>query len=490
MQIGLNSSTTDAGNDRPIWPILLAVGAGTFMSALDSSVVNTVLPVIRGAFRADFATIQWVVTVYLLVVSGLLLTFGRLGDLRGHKSVYSAGFVVFVAGSVLSALATSASALIGFRAVQGLGAAMLFANSPAILTKNVPAARRGQALGLAATMTYLGLTVGPPLGGLLTQTFGWQAIFYINVPIGLGALLLTWRFVPYDRAEVSEEKFDPAGAVLFMAGLVALLFALDQGHDLGWASPLVAVSFCAAVLSLASFVFVETRARFPMLDLSLFRSRVFSAATGSALLNYISVYTIVFLMPFYLIQGRHLTPSRAGLFLTVQAVTMAVIAPISGTLSDRIGTRVPAATGMGLLAAGLLLLSGLGPVSPPALIAGALFVSGLGTGIFISPNNSALMGAAPRRRQGIAAGVLAEARNVGMVLGVGLAGAIFTTVAGPTGSVVSSPGLYKGVSAAFAVVAGVALAGTIVAAVGVRGRGEASEPASAEVPGESAPEDG
>jgi MFS family permease len=225
------------------WLVLLAVGVGTFMSALDGSVVNTILPVVRSAFGSDIATVEWVVTVYLLVVSGLLLSFGRLGDLRGHKITYVSGFAVFVISSALCGLAPSVGSLVAFRGVQALGAAMLFANGPAILTGNFPAVQRGQALGLQATMTYLGLTAGPALGGILAARFGWRSVFYINVPVGALALALSARFIPRDRPAERSGRFDIAGAGTFLLSLVALLLALNQGHDWGWTSAPVLV-FC------------------------------------------------------------------------------------------------------------------------------------------------------------------------------------------------------------------------------------------------------
>jgi EmrB/QacA subfamily drug resistance transporter len=443
--------------------VLAAVGVGTFMSALDGSVVNTILPVVRRAFGSDVASVEWVVTVYLLVVSGLLLSFGRLGDLRGHKITYVSGFAVFVISSALCGLAPSVETLIAFRALQALGAAMLFANGPAILTGNFPAAQRGQALGLQATMTYLGLTAGPALGGFLAGRLGWRSVFYINVPVGIVALALSARFIPRDQPEERSGRFDAAGALVFLLGLVALLLALNQGHEWGWISlPTLGLLLGAAVFVVA-FTAIERRVSSPMLDLRLFASRIFSASAGSAVLNYICLYSIAFLMPFYLIQGRGLSPAQAGLILTAQPLVMAVAAPLSGTLSDRIGSRLLSAAGMVLLGAGLLLLSRLGPESPFWQVAGSLVVVGLGIGIFISPNTSALMGAAPRNRQGIAAGVLATARNVGMVLGVGLAGAILTTVItrGPAGDPAS---LFAAVRISFAVAAGVAFLGAIVAA--------------------------
>jgi EmrB/QacA subfamily drug resistance transporter len=412
----------------PKWWVLLAIGIGTFMTALDTSVVNTILPIINQTFGGEIASVEWVVIIYLLLVSGMLLSFGRLGDLRGQRPIYLAGFLGFILSSILCGLAPSTLGLVIFRGLQALGAAMLSANSPAILTKSFPASQRGQALGLQATMTYLGLTVGPSLGGWLTDQFSWRAVFYINVPVGLLALALSWRFVPRDTHRISTERFDLPGAAIFMSGLVALLLGLNQGHNWGWTSlPIVGLLLTAATL-LVVFVWVELRSPYPMLDLSLFSRRLFSAATTAAVLNYICVYTIIFIMPFYLIQARSYSASQAGLLLTAMPITMAILAPISGTLSDKIGARLPSTLGMLAIAAGLLMLAGLGPASSDHQIALALVVAGAGIGVFISPNTSALMGAAPRSQQGIAAGVMATARNVGMVLGIGFAGAVFTTV--------------------------------------------------------------
>lgn len=459
------------------WLVLLAIGVGTFMSALDGSVVNTVLPVVRDTFGSDVAAVEWVVTIYLLVVSGLLLSFGRLGDMRGHKVVYVSGFAVFVLSSALCGLAPSVAALVAFRAVQALGAAMLFANSPAILTKSFPAAQRGQALGLQATMTYLGLTVGPSLGGWLTVQFGWRAVFYINVPVGALALLMSMRFIPRDAAAEHAERFDLAGAATFMAGLVALLLGLNQGHAWGWTSAPILALLAGAVLLLGAFLLIERRVPSPMLDLGLFEHRLFSAATASAVLNYICLYSVTFVLPFYLIQGRSLNPAQAGLILTAQPLVMAIAAPVSGTLSDRIGSRALSTVGMGVLALGLVLLSRLGPDSALSSVTLGLAVVGLGVGMFASPNTSALMGAAPKHRQGIAAGVLATARNAGMVLGVGLAGAVVTTMLARGQAGGSTTALFDGVSAAFLVAAGTAGLGMLTSAVrgkdaGTGGRGD------------------
>jgi EmrB/QacA subfamily drug resistance transporter len=444
------------------WLVLIAIGMSTFMSALDTSVVNTVLPVITKSFSSHFATVEWVVIIYLLIVSGLLLSFGRLGDIRGHKPVFLIGFSIFIISSAFCGWSPTIEALILFRGFQALGAAMLAANSPAILTKSFPSSHRGQALGLQATMTYLGLTVAPSLGGWLTDLVSWRAVFYINIPVGIFALILAWLFIPADKQEKLREPFDFQGALLFLAGLVALLLALNQGYAWGWYSPTIIGLFIFAGIFLAIFIFIEKRSSNPLLDLSLFYERVFSASVISAVLNYIAVFSILLLMPFYLLQGREFTPSQAGLILTVQPIVMAIIAPISGSISDRIGTRIPTVVGMIFLAVGIFLMSSLGPMTPIFQIGIVLAIVGFGTGTFISPNNSAIMGAAPPKRQGIAAGLLATARSTGMVLGVGLAGAIFTTILATHGG---QDAVYVAFSTSLMAAAGFAALGAFTSAI-------------------------
>jgi EmrB/QacA subfamily drug resistance transporter len=347
---------------------------------------------------------------------------------------------------------------------------MLMANSPAILTKHFPSSQRGQALGIQATMTYLGLCAGPSLGGWLTGYLGWRAVFYINIPVGLLALFLSLRYIATDRPLEKERPhpFDLIGATTFMVGLVALLLALNQGHAWGWTSPTIVVLLTAAFVLLVLFLAIEHRVRNPMLDLGLFQVRAFTASAVSAILNYLCTYTVTFLLPFYLIQARGLGPAQAGAILTAQPLVMAMTAPLSGTLSDRLGSRLVATPGMAILAAGLFVLSRLDAQSPLWHVTVGLAIVGLGTGIFISPNNSALLGTAPVDRRGIAAGVLATARNVGMVFGVGLAGAILTTA--QTQSSDPANGTLAGIRFGFLAASGLAILGTFTSAV--RGNGK------------------
>ena len=447
-------------NHSTKWLVLISVGIGTFMSALDASVVNVTLPTITSSFQSTLATTEWIVTIYLLTVSCLLLAFGRLGDLHGHKRVYATGFILFIISSASCAFATSPGMLIAFRGVQAFGAAMLFANSPAILTGNFPSNQRGQALGLQATLTYLGLTAGPSLGGWLTQQYGWQAVFLINIPIGLLALIFCIIFIPDDGNRKAADPFDWRGALTFMAGLVSLLVVLNRGQEWGWLSPASMALFVFSIGMLGWFVIIERGTTSPMLDLKLFEHKTFSFSVLSALLNYVSMYAIIFLLPFYLIQGRGFNPAEAGLILTAQPIMMAIVAPISGSLSDRISPRWLATGGMAILAFGLWQLAQLGETSSTQTIVIALAIAGFGTGMFISPNTSALLGSAPRQRQGIASGILATSRNVGMVLGIGMAGAIFTSISQHASATSATSNFYPAIHWSF-------MAGAAMAVVGI-----------------------
>lgn len=453
------------GPHRAHWSVLFGIGLGSLMSGLDTSIVNAVVPVISQSLGVDVAATSWVVTTYLLVLACLLLTFGRLGDLHGHRPVYLSGFAAFLAGSALCGLAPNIGVLVGARAVQAVGAAMLLSTSPAILAASFPASQRGRAIGTLSAMTYLGIALGPSVGGWLSDQISWRAVFAVNLPIGLMAIVMSARFVPRDIARGSVEPFDVGGAVLFAIGLVLLLFGLDQGHDRGWLSMPILGCFAGAVLFLGLFVRRELAFPSPMLDLSLFRHWVFANAILSGVVNYIGAYSVLFLMPFYLIQARGLTPSEAGVHLMAFAVLMGITAPLSGTLSDRVGSRLPTTAGMVALAGGLFLLSRLGQQSPELYLEGALLLAGLGNGLFSSPNTSAALGAVPGERRGIASGCVATGRYVGMMLGIALAGAIFTSALAGAGATPSAPAVSSAVDAAFGATWVLAAGGAVLSAI-------------------------
>jgi EmrB/QacA subfamily drug resistance transporter len=443
------------------WLVLLALGLGSLMAALDSSVVNTVLPVLQTYFNSDVATIEWVVSIYMLVLTSMLLTFGRMGDIHGHKKFYIAGYGFFIASSMLCATASSPWMLILSRGIQAVGGAMLIANSAAIVTATMPAQERGKSFGLISMMTYTGLMVGPSLGGWLAQAFSWRSIFFINIPVGVSAMILGIIFIPRDEPVEKGKSFDLLGAGVVMVALTALLLGLNKGAEWGWTSWRVIVSVIVSFVFLLLFIYIEKRMPAPMLDLNLFKIKLFSMTTISAILNYVCVYSLIFLMPFFLIQGRGMNSAQAGLLLTTQPILMAITAPISGTLSDKIGSRKPGMLGMALLSAGLFWLSTLNTASPLWQVMLGLAVAGLGTGTFITPNTSALMGSAPKERQGIASGVMGAARNFGMVLGVGMAGAVFTSHLAKD----AVNGLASGVSTGLMVAASVAAVGILTSAM-------------------------
>lgn len=407
------------------WPTMAAVGLGTFMSALNASIVNIALPYIGSAFGASLGSTEWVVMAYLLIISSLLLTFGRMGDILGHKPVYNLGLFVFTIGSALCALAPNIFTLIICRVFQGLGAGMVMALGPALLTAAFPSNERGKALGLLGTSVAMALALGPTAGGLLLHYLDWRYIFLLNVPIGLLALAWAWRVLAPGVRQ--EQPFDRLGSLALFVALGSLLLALSHGQEWGWSSPPVLGLLSTAVVSFAFFLHHQGSTPHPMVPLVLFRNRVFSAANVSQLLNFIVQYTVVFLLPFYFKNVLRLDPASGGLLLSTFPLTMMVVAPFAGILSDRIGSRSLAAAGMGLGAGSLLLLATLNADSRTWAIVGPLLLLGLGNGVFQAPNNSAIMGSVPRKHQGLAGGFMASMRNIGMVLGVALAGAVFNT---------------------------------------------------------------
>ena len=417
-------SSLRTGDPRKWW-VLFSVAFGAFMAPLDSSIVNTVLPIIAGEFRADVLVIEWVVLAYLLSLSSLLLIGGRLGDLVGHKPLFIAGFALFTFSSMLCGLAWGVWSLIASRVLQAVGGAMMIAIGPAILTRSFPASQRGRALGIQASVVYIGLTVGPGLGGAIASAWGWRWVFFINFPIGILAIGVALSVLRMEKKSELAARFDFAGAISFMLALFALVLGLSRGAASGWTSDLIWIT--AAVFAVAAIVFIRTELHIshPFFDIRLFRQRFFAAATASAMLNYMATSTTAFLTPFFLIQGNQMTPGRAGFLLMAMPLVMAAVAPMSGWLSDHIGSRIPTVSGMGCLALGMFLMGQLDSSGVDRQIALRLGLVGLGIGLFTTPNNSAIMGAVPYTHQGLGSGIVATARTMGNVLGVAVSGSLF-----------------------------------------------------------------
>lgn len=419
----LDSAVHPAGVHK--WVVLAILACGVFMSTLDSSIVNISLPTIARAFGVPLSgAIEWVVIAYLVIIAAVLLTMGRLADMLGRKSLWIVGLVLFTIGSAICGLAPSLGFLIAARALQGLGGALLFAVSPAMLTSAFPARERGLALGSNAVIVALGVSVGPTLGGIITQTLTWHWIFYVNIPIGIIAVLLSF-FILRERRNASQPRFDPLGALLLALGL-----GLSFGQEWGWTSLGLVGLLTGAIVMLVFFAIVEAIVPHPIVDLALFRNRLFASANISLVISFLALFAVSFLLPFYYEDLRGYDTLTSGLLLTPLPLTIAAVAPISGRLADRIGTRWLAASGLAIACIGLLLLSTIGAQTSLLGLIVRLVIVGLGQALFQSPNNSALMGAAPAGQQGIASGMLATGRVVGQSLSVAVTGAIFASLGG------------------------------------------------------------
>lgn len=432
------SNSDDGQEHANKWAVLAILAIGVFMATLDTSIVNISLPTIAHYFGVPLnGAIEWVIIAYLVVIAGVLLTTGRLADMIGRKPIWVAGLIIFTTGSVICGASISLGMLIAARALQGLGGAFIMAVSPAILTNAFPASERGRALGMNAVIVALGVSVGPTLGGLITEHFTWRWIFFVNVPFGIIGVIATLRVLT-ERMRRNPGRFDPMGAVLLGIGLVALTLGLSFGQEWGWSSPLLIGTLVVSILAIVALVIVETRVANPIIDFSLLKRRVFLSANVSLILSFLALFAVSFMLPFYLEELRGFSTAEAGLLLTPLPLTIAVIAPFSGALADKIGTRWLAAGGLTVACIGLILISQLNAHSQVWDIVWRLVVTGVGQAMFQSPNNSALMGAAPRNQQGAASGFLATGRVVGQSISVALAGAIFAAFGGATAGLVLS----------------------------------------------------
>jgi len=453
---------------RSPWMGFSAVSVGIFMATLDGSIVNVALPTITRELRSSIAGVEWIVAGYLLVISAALLTAGRLGDLLGHRLVYVGGLLVFTLGSGLCGLAPGLALLTGARAVQGLGASAMLAMGPAIVTAIFPATHRGRALGAVASVVALGLTAGPPLGGFIMQHLSWRWIFFVNLPIGAAGVMWSLRALPRVRP-ARPAPLDRRGALLLAATLGAGVAGIQAApQSAGRVAMFITVAVATGILLVRHL----RRAPAPVIDLALFRSRVFSAGIAGGVLSYAALFSSTFLTPFFLARVKGLDATALGAVLTAVPLALSVVAPVAGSLSDRFGPRALGPAGMVVLAAGLVLVGLADQGTTPGVIALRLGVCGAGMGLFQPPNNSAVMGTLPRERLGSGGGMLATARNVGMVVGVSMASALFRARAGDVA--VAPERFLAGYRAALLVGAAFALAAGGAALA--RDRGPVKEP--------------
>jgi EmrB/QacA subfamily drug resistance transporter len=417
---------TDTVDYSRKWYVMAAVSAGVFLATIDGSIVNIAVPRLKDIFDTDLAIVQWVVLAYLLTVTTLLLSVGRLADIIGKKSIYTVGFVVFTIGSALCAAANTVGWLIGFRVLQAVGAAMVMSLGPAITTEAFPASERGRALGIIGMAVSAGIITGPVLGGFLLKHYSWHWIFLVNIPVGVVGTMMVLRFVP-NIPPRGGQRFDIPGALTFFISLISLLLALTFGQQFtfttGWIWLLLATWLGFLVL----FLFIQWRSEQPMVDLRLFAEIDFSVGLITGFITFVLIGGVLFLMPFYLINIQGYDQFVAGQLLAVLPLSLGVAAPLSGWLSDRFGTRLITMIGLGVLVIAYSIVTQLDSETTAFGFVLVLLPVGIGMGIFQSPNNSAILGAVPTYRLGVASGLLAIARTLGQTTGIAVLNAVWAS---------------------------------------------------------------
>jgi EmrB/QacA subfamily drug resistance transporter len=431
--VALIRRITDDDLHRRRWQLLALTSVGAFMWPLDGSIVSVAMPVIGQDLHLSFTAAVWVSAAFLLTSAVLLIPAGRLADQHGRVRYYLLGIAIFTVASLLCALSMSGSWLIVSRIIQGGSAALVGATSAAIVTSVFPPNERGRALGINVMAVYIGLTVGPPLGGFIADTVGWRWIFLINIPIGIVVLLWGWFMLP--RSErIPGPRLDVLGSVLLGGFLVTLLVPLTFSVEWGWASPLTIGLLLVSAACLTAFVVWERRVEAPILNLDLvLKNRLFAAANSAALLNYMALYGISLLTAIYLELVQEKTASVTGWLLLSMPLLMAVLSPFSGRLSDRIGSRVLATGGMVAIGAGMIMLAFLSETGPVWYVAVSFAVVGVGMAAFSAPNTSAVMGSVRRDQLSQASAFLSTMRTAGQALSVALLGGIAASQLGALG---------------------------------------------------------
>lgn len=452
------------------WLAMGGLGMGVFMATLDASIVNIALPTLAEEFNTDFTTIQWVVLSYALVLTSFMLMIARLGDMLDKKRIWLGGLLLFTSGSLLCGMAPTAGWLIAFRALQGLGATMMQALGMAMVAEVFPASERGQALGVLGSIVSVGIAVGPPLGGILIGAAGWRWIFLVNVPVGLLTALVVTRFVSSSTPVVGQQRFDLRGASVLLVTLALYALGMTLGQRVGFGTPLTLSLLGGAVIGLVSLLMVERRTVQPMIDLDLFRNPLFGLNLLMGLLVFL-VLSASFILPFLLELVGGYSTQFVGVMMMAFPVTMGLVAPAAGMLADRYGSRLISIIGLFVIIGGCLSMVTLTAEVTPLGFVGRMIPLGLGFGLFQTPNNSAIMGAAPRHRMGIANGLLSLSRTLGQTTGVPLMGALFAAQAlafaglpvGTNAATAPPQALVAGITGVYAVGAGIMVVAALLA---------------------------
>jgi EmrB/QacA subfamily drug resistance transporter len=459
------------------WWTLGAVAFGLFMIMLDNTVVNVALPSIQESLGLKVSELEWVVAGYALTFGAFMLTGGKLADLLGRRRMFVVGLIIFTASSLACGLAGSATILIGARVVQGLGAALMNPSTLSIITVTFPPKQRGTAIGIWAGVSALALAIGPLVGGLITEHINWNWIFFINVPIGIIAVVAAFLFIDESRDNSAEQRPDVPGLATSALGLFALTYALIEGNKYGWSSTRIIGAFAVAIISLVVFILLERHQRLPMLDLALFKNRTFSGANLVMLLVALAMFGVFFYISLFMQQVLDYSPTEAGAAFLPMTVLIVFLAPLAGKYSDRFGSRYLAGAGMLLLSGSLFLFSRVGVDASYWQLLPAMLIGGTGMSLTMTPTTAAAMSAVAMNKAGVGSAVLNSSRQVGGSLGIALIGAIIASQI-PAGAGAAATGQHlppeaahlftNALHSALEVSALIALAGAAVALITVR----------------------
>jgi len=431
---------------------VILISIASFMGTLDSTIVNISLPTIADYYSTSIALVSWIPIAYLLTLASALIAFGHFADLHGYRKVYISGFLVFTVASFLCAVSPTIQILIGCRIIQGLGAAMLQAIGGAMIAVYLPKQIRGWALGMLSTFAALGVAVGPVLGGYLTEYLSWHWIFFVNIPVGICAILLGRMVMPYDHPhEKSQCSFDLPGALLLFVALGSFIFTISLGKSLGYGSTLILSTATIFILGTAAFLYCESHVPDPLIRLTLFKNRDYSLGNTGLLCVFILYLGTSFLMPFYLEEGRGFTTDISGLFMLVPALALIVTSSVAGRISDRIGSRILCiAAGLCFIGT-MFLFTTLSVTTPLIIVVANLILFGCSVGLFIAPNFKLLMSHAPQGEEGVISSLAMTVRNTGASIGVAVFSMLFVLGAGiaSTGSGITAVQRDAGLHAAF-----------------------------------------
>lgn len=441
------------------WIAFATVVTGSFMVNVDSSVMNVALPVLKREFHVGPNVLQWVISAYLLVITGILPVVGNLSDRLDRKRVFIVGVILFTGGSIWCAFANSIAQLIFYRVIQSIGGSIIMGNVMSIVSYIFPAGQRGRPIGLVGSVVAAGTIVGPSLGGILISMYSWRSIFWVNVPIGILSIIASVFVLMPIRSDHLAKKFDFLGSSLFFVGIVSLMFLISEGQTWGWLSTNSILSFGVSVIALTSFIWQELKFAYPVIDLSFFRSSTFTLGNISGYLSYVMMMVPGFLLPLYMHDVLHIPTAHVGLLLTPQAISMILFSPVGGWMADRFGAHWPATFGMliGTLGLGLMALLHTASSYPEIVIALSIF--GVGMGLFTSPNNVSVLESVPIEKSGLTGSLIAAVRNFGRVSGVAFA-VLFLQISGD--DLQSAKGFAAASSFAFILTVCIGLIGTLL----------------------------